>query len=156
MQLKSTSATGNFELETNTGEKLLEFTYSNWFSSNARTSFQSTEIEIKPKNIWSSKFDIVKNGVDKGDISFNWKGNVIIRLENDDTSESQYLLRAIGYWKLGFELVDEKERKIALLKPNFNWSKFSYNYEIELADGFQADTRRIELLIYSGFGANCI
>ena len=63
MQLKSTSATGNFELETNTGEKLLEFTYSNWFSSDARTSFQSTEIEIKPKNIWSSKFDIVKNGL---------------------------------------------------------------------------------------------
>ena len=152
MKIESTSANGNFEIKNN-GKKLLELTYSNWFASNAQTSFNSINIEIKPKNIWQNKFDILKNGIDKGDISFNWKGNVIIKLENENKVQNQYLLKAIGFWKLGFELIDEKENKILSLKPNFNWKKVNYNYEVELNN--QEDCKEsIELLIYSGFGAN--
>ena len=152
MQIESTSASGNFEIKSN-GKKLLKLTYSNWFASNALTSFDSNNIEIKPKNIWQSKFDIIKDGIDKGDISFNWKGNVIIKLENENKVQNQYLLKAIGFWKLGFELIDEKENKILSLKPNFNWKKVNYNYEVELNN--QEDCKEsIELLIYSGFGAN--
>jgi hypothetical protein len=154
MQIKSTSAKGSFEIKNNNGERLLELTYSNWFAVNAKTSFDSIDIQIKPKNIWLSKFDILKNGTDKGDIAFNWKGNIIVRLEIDNKSENQYLLKAVGFWKLGFELLDEKERKILSLKPNFNWKKISYNYEIELADNQKENKEIIELLIYSGFGAN--
>ena len=154
MQIKSTSVTGNFEIINSSGERLLELTYSNWFASKAEASLESIAIQIKPKNIWYSKFDILKNGIDKGDIMFNWRGNVIIRLETDDKSENQYLLKAIGFWKPGFDLLDEKERKILSLKQKIDWEKFSYNYEIELADNQKENQEIAELLIYSGFGAN--
>ncbi|MDD7885483.1 aminotransferase [Flavivirga sp. 57AJ16] len=154
MKIESTSSTGNFEIKNNDNNRLLELIYSNWFSSNAKTVFNSNNIEIKPKNIWASKFDIITNGSDKGDISFNWKGNIIIRLENKNKTDNQFLLKAIGLWKLGFELLDQKENKILFLKPNFKWTKFSYDYEVLLEDNIVPNNEIIELLIYSGFSAN--
>ncbi len=154
MEIKSTSATGNFEINDDSGERLLELTYSNWFSSKAQTSFESDDIQIRPGNFWLSQFDILKNGIEQGDIVFNWKGNVIITLKIDEKSENRYLLRAIGSWKMGFELLDEEERKILSLKQSFNWKKISYNYEVVLADNQKVNHEIVELLIYSGFGAN--
>jgi hypothetical protein len=154
MEIQSTSARGNFEIKDNNGETLLELTYANWFAGKAETSFESIDIQIKPKNIWQSQFDILKNGIEKGDIVFNWKENIIITLKIDNKSENKYLLKAISPWKMGFELLDEKERKILSLKQNINWKKISYNYEIELADNQKVKQEIVELLIYSGFGAN--
>jgi hypothetical protein len=154
MKINSTSVIGNFEIRNDNGEPLLELTYPNWLSSSAKTSFESIDIQIKPKNIWQSQFAILKNGIDKGDIVSNWKGNVIITLKMGDQSENRYILRAIRSWKMGFKLFDEKDRKILSMKQNFNWKKISYNYEITLADNQKTNQELIELLIYSGFGAN--
>ena len=153
MFIKSTSSVGNFEIENHEGINILELSYTNWFSSKATTILDSTNIEIKPKNIWASKFDILKNGIDKGDITFNWKGNIIIRLENDENQENEYLLRVTGFWNSGFELIDKNDIKILSMKPNFNWKKISYNYEVEHTSNTDEHTLT-ELLIYCGFGAN--
>ena len=61
-----------------------ELKYSDWFSSDAATQFNGQTIEIRPKNIWNSKFDIFKDNQDCGDIIFNWRGHVIIRLTHGE------------------------------------------------------------------------
>jgi len=132
----------------------LELKYQNWFSSKAYSKFEGNEIEIKPKNIWCSKFDIFKNKHDKGDIIFNWKGNIIIRIINDEDKEYSYLLKSKGFWKQRFELINEKEDLIFILQPSINWRKLSYNYEIESISNELGGKPLTELLIYCGFGAN--
>ena len=154
MKITSTSARGNFEIKGDSGKKLLELTYSNWFASKAETSFESNKIEIKLRNIWHSKFDILKNGVDNGDIGLDWKGNVNIKLKSVNGVEKQYLLKAIAFWKMGFELLDQNETKILALKQSFNWKRISYNYDIEIADNQKVNPEILELVIYSGFAAN--
>lgn len=154
MQIKSTSGTGNFEIKNENDERVLELIYSNWFASNAKTSYKSNNIEIKPKNFWASKFDILKNELDIGDLTFNWKGDVVIQLTNSEQTENNYLLRAKGFWKMAFELLDGNEVKILSLRPNFNWKKVGYDYEIELANNVENQEEIMELLIFSGFGAN--
>jgi len=148
MKINSTSGNGNFKIINNNHE-LLELKYKNWFSSKAKTKLNNTEIEIKPKNLWNTSFDIYHNGIDVGDITFNWKTNAIITI-NDD----KYLFKAIGLWNLKFELVNENEDRIFLIKPNYKWKKMKYDYEIEIISDTYKLYKLTELLIYVGFGAN--
>ena len=154
MEITSTSALGNFEIKSDSGERLLELSYSNWFASKAETSFESNKIEIELRNIWHSKFDILKNGVANGDIDIDWKGNVIITLNSVNGVEKQYLLKAVAFWNMGFELLDQNETKILALKQSFNWKRVSYNYDVKIADNQKVNQEMVELVIYSGFAAN--
>lgn len=148
MKIKSTSGKGNFNIVINDNQ-LLELNYKNWFSSTANTKFNGLEIEIKPKNLWNTSFDIFHNGIDVGDITFNWKSNAIITV-----NDNKYLFKAIGIWGLKFELLDENEDRIFLIKPSYKWKKMKYDYEIELTNEAYELNKQVELLIYAGFGAN--
>jgi len=148
MKIKSISGTGNFKIENNEKE-VLELTYKSRFSSTARTKFNNVSIEIKPKNIWNTSFDIFHNGMDVGDISFNWMSNAAITINED-----KYLLRTIGFWGINFELINEDEDKIFFIKPNLNWKKGKYDYTIEVIVENYELIKIIELLIYVGFGVN--
>lgn len=153
MKISSTSGKGNFILEKENNQ-ILEVKYKNWFSSIAYSEFDGNTIEIKPKNIWCSKFDIFKNNQDKGDLIFNWKGDMIIRITRDENKEDSYLLVSKGLWKRRFELTNEKGDLIFILQPFINWKKLSYNYEIESILNESEDKSVTELLIYCGFAAN--
>ncbi len=148
MKIKSISGKGNFKIEIDDKE-FLELSYKNWFSSNAKTKFNDTEIEIKPKNIWNTTFDIFHDGKDVGDITFNWMSNAVI-----DINENKYLLKAIGFLNFQFELIDENQDRIFLIKPNLNWKKMKYDYDIKVIAENEDFNKLIELLIYVGFGAN--
>lgn len=150
MKIKSTSVTGNFEILNILDDRLVELQYSNWFSSNSKARFNSTDIEIKPKNKWGDKFDIFKNGAIMGSIVFNNNREILIYLENT----KQYLLKAIGTWDLGFALTDENGVGIISLKPKMDWKKFSYNYGVTIDCEATETAEIIELLIFAGFGAN--
>ena len=153
MKIISTSGKGNFKIERDSVE-ILELVYQNWFSSTASTTYNKTEIEIKSKNVWGSKFDIFKNQIDKGDIIFNWKGDIIIRLIDQSNNESSWLLKSKGFWKQQFELSDENDNLVCILRPNMNWSKLNYNYEIEYFLDTIDQEMIIQLIIYCGFGIN--
>lgn len=149
MKIISTSNGKNFNIQRNDGHSFLELKYKNWFSSTATAHFNDKEIQIKPKNIWGTSFDIFHNGIDVGDISFNWLSNAVISI-----NEQKYLFKAIGLWNLKFELINEEEKRIALIKPSLKWMKLKYDYEIELIENDENTDQFIELLAYVGFAAN--
>lgn len=60
MKIISSSGKGNFKLIKNDDE-VCELVYTNWFSEKAKAVLNGNNIEIKPKNIWTSKVDIFKN-----------------------------------------------------------------------------------------------
>ena len=94
MKIVSSSGKGNFKLTKNDKE-ICELVYSNWFSDEAKTVLNGNNIEIKPKNIWTSKVDINKNDNNIGDITFNLKSQMIIRLENPNRKEFNFVLKIL-------------------------------------------------------------
>lgn len=148
MKIISTSGNGNFKIVEHESE-FLELSYKNWFSSNASAHFNNKEIEIRPKNFWNTSFDIFRDGVDVGDIAFNWMSNAIISIDNE-----RFLLKSIGIWSLKFEFLNEREDRLFLIKPSLNWKKMKYDYEIEIISEDYSLNRLVELLVYIGFSAN--
>lgn len=152
--LESTDSRGSFRLLRDNRERFV-LKYTSWFSSKAITSCNDEDISIQPKNIWMSKFDIFKDGVDVGDIIFNWMSHVIIRLTRaDGKGEDEFLLKHRGILSSQYELLTEKDHHLLTLKASFNWSKFKYNYSVEREDHDFPDEILDELLIYCGFAAN--
>jgi hypothetical protein len=54
--------------------------------------------EIKIGNMWMTKFDIFCEDIDIGDISFNWKWEVIIRLKNEFDFTKHFKLQFSSKW----------------------------------------------------------
>jgi len=152
MKIISSSGKGNFKL-IKKDEEVCELVYKNWFSEKAKTSLNGNKIEIKPKNIWTSKVDIFKNESQIGDITFNLKGHMVIRLTKPDGNEFNYLLKNKGKWKLRFEVFNESEIHQFSLKSVNIWTKLNYDYDVEMAD-YNSEFEIEELLIYCGYAAN--
>ncbi|SDM81244.1 hypothetical protein [Siphonobacter aquaeclarae] len=124
------------------------FQYNGWFSSDGRAETGNNTVEIKAKNVWASKFDVFIDGIDKGDILFNWKGEIIIRLDTDGVEKS-YRLKSRGLWNMHFELEDEQEQRLLLLQPAFKWDRLNYEYQVS---GEQEPS--ILLILTSIYGIN--
>lgn len=152
MKIVSSSGKGNFKLIEKNSE-ICELVYTNWFSEKAKTVLNGNNIEIKPKNIWTSKVDIYKNDTNIGDITFNLKGQMIIRLEKSNGTECNYVLKNKAKWKLKFEVYNESETLQFSLNSVNNWSKLNYDYDIEIAD-FNSEFDIKELLVYCGYATN--
>lgn len=152
MRIESTSKKGNFKLF-KANKVICEVGYKNWFSGEAKSEWKNAIIEIKPKNIWTSKVDIYKNDSSIGDITFNLKGQMIIRLENPRGEELNYVLKNKGKLKPKFELFNEEEVLQFALNSRNNWNKLNYDYEIQIAD-FDNKFDLEELLICCGYATN--
>ena len=61
-------------------------------------------------------------------------------------------LKSVGFWMYKFELTDEENGLILVIRPKMNWRSLSYDYEIEIFDHYMTDNQLIELLTYCGFG----
>jgi len=152
MKIVSSSGKGNFKLTKNDKE-ICELVYSNWFSDEAKTVLNGNNIEIKPKNIWTSKVDINKNDNNIGDITFNLKSQMIIRLENPNRKEFNFVLKNRSKYRVKFEVYNESKTLQFSLNSVNNWSKLNYDYNIELAD-FNSEFELNELLVYCGYATN--
>ena len=111
---------------TDNGEKSGSLTYNGLFSSKARAVVGNNSYEITPKGIFNTHIYVKKNGKEIASLQMNWKGHIIIAFESGQT----YILKSTGTFHHKYLLEDKDQYKLMLLHPDFNWSKFSYNYTI--------------------------
>ncbi|UBM60137.1 hypothetical protein LAG90_05715 [Marinilongibacter aquaticus] len=152
MRIISSAGKGDFILQ-ETDQKICEMHYKNWFSGSAHTRLKGNQIELSPKNVWANKVRIHKNGRIIGDIAFNLRAQMIIRLETEEEKDIRYILKNKGSMKARFQVYNESEALQFTLLSEWVWKKFRYNYEIEFAD-FDERIDRDELLAYCGYAAN--
>lgn len=152
MKIVSTSGKGNFKLIKN-DEEICELVYKNWFSEKAKTTLNDNNIEIKPKNIWTSRVDILKNEIKIGDITFNLKGHIVIKLIKSNDKEFNYLLKANSQRKLSFDILNESNVIQFSLNSKNTWTKLNYDYDIEIKD-YDSEFELEEIIIYCGYAAN--
>lgn len=153
MKINSIDSKGSFVIKNETTD-LLTVIYEKWFSSQAKTDLNEIELIIKPKNIWQSKFDILKGGIDKGDIVFTWKGDIVITLDDKIGNDNEWIIKTKGFRDYRFEVFNSSEKLILILKPEFNWKNFKYNYEIKILEENLTENEILELILYSSFGVN--
>ncbi len=125
-------------------EKLGQISYEGIFSYNALATVGNDNYAIKPTGIFNTTITVSKDGIEVANMQMNWKGHIIISFHNGQ----EYLLKATGTFLNKFVVEDKDQQKLILFDPNFNWSKFSYNYTITY-DNKPTDTLLVLLATYA-------
>jgi hypothetical protein len=106
---------------------------------------------IKAKSVWQTSFILYKNdNQEVGEISFNWKGETIIRLENR-LGICKYFVLKINMWtNLEGVLYDFLTHPIWKIMPVVNQDMINSDFEISCEKGYfehENDVEEIELLL---------
>lgn len=142
-KIESVSSKGDYKIESQ-GLKI-NVEYENWFSSKAMTKLNEENYEIKSNSIWHNNFTISQSGKEIGKISFNWKGNAILSL-----SEQEFILKFKGLLNRRFELENKESDLLMVIVPGIKWTKLKYDYEIEIDDKkIEADILQVLLFAVS-------
>lgn len=146
----------SFTLSKNDKE-LVELKYHKW--SYAKGDFYLGEkfVSINPQNVWGRKLDILKNNVDVGDIIFNWKGHVIIQIEDVNYKMQEYLMKPSGFMHRVYTVYNSNDRVLFKIHPKFSWKSFRTNFSIEIEE-FSFNDKELtfleELMVYMVFCIN--
>jgi len=136
-------------------EILFELKYKSWFSSKAAVEYKGNLYEIQAKNIWRTKIEVYKNGIDAGDMRHNKKSMITVRIDDEYNQEHLFFLKGRGLWEYRFELYSKTEELILAMFPKLSWGSGKYDYRIEVADDYQEGAYDFnELLIYCIYAAN--
>ncbi|HEY0655786.1 MAG TPA: hypothetical protein VGD65_21775 [Chryseosolibacter sp.] len=142
---------GEFKVLTATNEYITVFSYKNWFSSAGSANTKFGKVEIKAMDGWESSFHVFCDGNDVGEIHFNWKGNIIITLENAGGEKKTMVLKNVSL-KSDWVLQDENADVILTLHSDTHWTKVDYRYDVQLLR--DVDIPIPLLLIACGYGTN--
>ncbi len=135
-----------FEL-TDGSEKLGELSYDNLFSFNALIiTAKEGNYELKPTGVFSSEISVTKNGEKVAILKMNWKGHVIMSFQNGE----EFILKSTRVFFNKYVVENKDQQQLLLLDPNFNWSKFNYNYTIS----YDTKPQNILLVLLAIYAAN--
>jgi hypothetical protein len=125
-------------------EKLGQINYDSLFSYKAHIIIGNDEYNITPIGFFSTTNSVTKNGNEVANMQMNWKGHIILSFANGQ----EFILKPTGTFLNKYVIEDKGQQKIMLLDPDFNWSKFSYNYNISY-DHKPQDVLLVLLATYS-------
>ena len=134
-----------FELTDNS--KLLgSVTYESLFSLKANAAIRNDLYVITPQGIFSTIISVTKMGAEIASLQMNWKGNIIISYAD----KQEFLLKATGLFLNKYVLQDKDQQQLMVLNADFNWKKFSYNYDVS----YEIKPQDILLVLLATYGAN--
>ncbi|MBK8699878.1 MAG: hypothetical protein IPN29_10220 [Saprospiraceae bacterium] len=140
-------------------KELCNVKYEGLFSSTAAFNLREDYYEISASNVWQTKFDLFKNKRDIGDIHYNWKHEVNIRLKNRHDLTKHFILSVKSYFRFKFLLMDYQTQEIWTIKPVWRWRKFCYDFEVESPQLMEEDHNQvdeIELLTCTIYATNLL
>jgi hypothetical protein len=150
MKIISTSSRGNFIYERNE-KKILELVHPKWFSKKAIAKYDNKDVKIEPKNYWGSKYLILKEGVEKGNIDVDWKNNITITFIDQNEITQTFKMEKKGFWKQQFEFSNQKGRVVVVLNPLSTWKNWRNDFAVESIPKYSDEEYFDELIIYCGF-----
>ncbi len=146
-KIESTTSKGDFKIEF--PELTMDVQYDKWFSSEANTTMDGENWTIKPNSIWHNDFGIYASDVEIEKISFNWKGNAILKF-----ADEEFILKFKGLLNRRFELENRDGELIMVVVPGLKWTKLRYDYEIELNETKISSDLVQKILFASAYASN--
>lgn len=131
------------------GEVILKGHKPSVFSSETRFFFNSATHVIKKKSFWSMSFNLLRGGVSRGMIKYNWKKGYSIIIYDETENEKLYTMKAeasSGWFSSDrlYSLMDNDEKTI--LKIDYSTKKWKEHIKAELVDQNKGN---YELLMYA-------
>lgn len=130
----------NFELFDENNNSLGMIGYDGWFSMKVKITQGSSQYHVESANFWHTELQVKKGDEVAATIKFGWGGMSI------DYQGKTYMFKA-GMWHNKFSLVTDTDHAIITLKPDFQWTKFSFNYQIETDDNYTEGKSALLILI---------
>lgn len=127
-------------------EKLGQINYDSLFSYKAHIRVGNDEYDITPIGFFSTTNSVTKNGIEVANMQMNWKGHIILSF----ATGQEFILKPTGTFLNKYIVEDKDQQKIMLLDSDFNWSKFSYNYNIS----YDHKPKDILLILLATYSAN--
>lgn len=153
INIQLTSSRGDFILYEN-GEPVLNLKRSNWFSKASEMVYLESLIEIKPRNIWGRKFDIFDSGRIIGEILIKQMGKIEIEMQGASYKKHRFFLKRRGFLSPRYALFNDRDLHLLTLLSKFDWSKFNFNYNVEILNWEADDVDIYELLTYCAYSIN--
>lgn len=125
MEAKSTDKK-TFQL-TDNGQLLGELVYENLFFMKAEIRLPNSEpYKITSVGFFGTSISITKNGAEIVNLKMNWRGQIVFAFQDGQ----ELVLKAKGLFNSKFIIENIDEEMLIQFDPQFNWSKFQYNYDI--------------------------
>lgn len=155
IKLISISGKGNLAIQKD--EQLVaSLNYKSWMSRTASSELDDQSIQITAPSIWKSTYLISKAGKEIGSIKMNWKGNLVISYFLDDGETYQLHFKLKGFWKQHYELTDEEGNILLIIRSQFLWRKFKYEYPVTDIHDKLKGNQLIEILLFCAYCINLI
>lgn len=127
-------------------ETLGHIHYDSLFSYKAEARAGNDHYTITPKGIFNTTVSVAQHSAEVATMQMSWKGQIILSFKDG----KEYLLKPAGTFLSKYVLEDAGKQAILLLDPDFNWSKFSYNYNIS----YDTTPHDILLVLLATYAAN--
>lgn len=120
--------------------------YPKWYSLTADIEIGGLpKYKVGPKDIWGTTMELKEGDAVLVKLKINWKGNAVVHLL---PTEQKFELQQRGLLKSSFVLTDSEGNELMFLKPNFQWTKLNYDYQIETTDIFKK-MKQQHLLVFA-------
>ncbi|MGN6476060.1 MAG: hypothetical protein ACTHKV_02455 [Flavipsychrobacter sp.] len=121
----------HFELYDDNGDSIGRIDYDGWFSVNVTLQYRGMEYQVAPSNVWHTAILVTQGDREVAEIRQNWAGHLVLHLADGNT----YLYKH-GFFDTRMTLYNADEQVLVVVQPDFKWSKFSFNYEMEANDNY--------------------
>lgn len=112
---------------THNGEHLGKLTYESIFSHRASIQLSTDEVyELHPKGVFGTRISVTKNATEYASLSMNWRGQIVFSVQD----RPELIFKPKGIFSNKYTLENQSGEILLQLDPQFNWSKFNYNYHI--------------------------
>jgi hypothetical protein len=108
------------------GKRLGRIIYEGFFSFKAELFVDQERYVVTPKGFFNTTMSVDFRGREIATMTMSWKGYVVFSLQDG----REYRLKPTGPFYNKFVLEDRDERKLLSLDPDFQWSKFNYNFNV--------------------------
>ncbi len=101
-----------------------------WTGCKGIVELTDTEYEIAHANFWGTRYEILKDGRNIGEMTTNWKGEILINLTDRDHQPVQFKMKYRGFFNFRFEVWVNQQFHLLTLHPESNWFKTHYRVEV--------------------------
>ncbi|MEI7594714.1 MAG: hypothetical protein WCK02_03125 [Bacteroidota bacterium] len=114
-----------------------ELKYNNWFSFKSDiTLFNNSKFNIESNDIFGSRMDVKENERLLFCIETDWNNNIIIHASFDEINQ-EYIFKKFSILNNIYVLLNSDELELLVLRPDFKWKSFNYDYNIVSTENFE-------------------